>query len=813
MSPDTRTEPVADCIPGNAIPCHRGAVGPILGRPLKNRIDRFFALWRLAVPLAGALGAAHVARGVELDIPVFAGGYGTGFYEETAHQFEAMHPGVEVRVYGDPRIQDKLRLRIIDGDYPDAASVAYILWPTLIRAGKVLDLGPYLNGPNWEGDARWGDTFLPGALDSWRIDGRVYGLPFTYACWTIFYNRGMFRAHGWTEPRTWSEFFDLCGKMRAAGVAPLSLPGTRWLYPDALLRAAYYNLAGPSGWRAINELTPGARLDPRYVRSAGLLQRVMREDAAPDWEGESATGAELDLLEGRAAMTVSGSWLLNEMRGKFPPDFELGAMNFPVFPDGLGDPTAIQTGSDCFFVFATGNPERIRLTVEFLRYLTSRSRAASFVRAYEAPVAVRGVPRSFYPKSLQDTAAMIERARSAFNMPQETLQPPALRQALVDESLPLMTGRITPSQYAERLEAAAGEDRARVADPNHIEYRHWLGGALLLAALGAAGGWLGWREWRIRAEWARSGRAPDRDAAYLGRLRAPVALGFVGPAFILYAALALAPAAAALAWSLTRWDGIGARTWVGTLNFRQLLFDNDVFWAALRNNLYLMIVPAAVVVPLALLCATFIHRGVWGAGLFRAVFLFPNLLGGVAATLLWLGAYEPHGGLVNAGLVALGRTLHSGWLVSFDGYPWLAPDHLYAALIPIYIWMACGFNLILYLAAMENIDPQLYEAAELEGASAWRQFFTITLPLIREVMLISAVFLVIAGLNAFEMIWLLTSQEPTTSSHTLGTLLVVTMFKSLEIGRAAALAVILFALVAVGSAALWRTLRREAVEI
>jgi raffinose/stachyose/melibiose transport system permease protein len=488
-------------------------------------------------------------------------------------------------------------------------------------------------------------------------------------------------------------------------------------------------------------------------------------------------------------------------------------MNFPVFPDGAGDPTTIQTGSDCFFVFATGQPERIRLTMDFLRYLTSRARAAAFVKASEAPVAVRGVPRSAYPASLQDTAAMIERAGAAFNMPQEMLQPPALRQALVDESLPLMTGRITPAQYGERLEAAAAEDRARVSDPDRVDYRHITAGVSLLAVLGLAGGWLGWREWRGRAERARAGGRPGEDAAYFGRLRAPVALGFVGPAFLIYAALALAPGIAAFAWSLTRWDGIGARTWVGLLNFRQLLFDSDVFWAALGNNLYLMIVPAALVVPLALLCATLIHRGVWGGAVFRAVFLFPNLLGGVAASLLWLGAYEPHGGLVNAGLVAVGRLLHSSFLLSFDGYPWLAPDHLYAALIPIYIWMACGFNLILYLAAMESIDPQLYEAAELEGASAWWQFFTITLPLIREAILISAVFLVIAGLNAFEMIWLLTSQEPTTASHTLGTLLVFTMFKSLEIGRAAALAVILFLLVAAGSITVWRVLRKEAVEI
>jgi raffinose/stachyose/melibiose transport system permease protein len=152
------------------------------------------------------------------------------------------------------------------------------------------------------------------------------------------------------------------------------------------------------------------------------------------------------------------------------------------------------------------------------------------------------------------------------------------------------------------------------------------------------------------------------------------------------------------------------------------------------------------------------------------------------------------------------------WLLRFDGYPWLAPAHLYGALIPVYVWMACGFNLILYLAAMEGIDDQLYEAAELDGAPAWRQFFLITLPMIWEVVIVSAVFLVIGGLNAFEMIWLLTSQDPVTSTHTLGTLLVTSMFKDFQIGRATAIAVMLFVLVLIGSAALMRGLRRESVE-
>jgi raffinose/stachyose/melibiose transport system permease protein len=781
---------------------------------------------RRALFVFGVVLFALRLEALDLDIPIFAGSYGLGFYEETARQFEQLQRErgvhVRVRIYGDPRIADKISVRAIGGEFPDAASAGYVPWPLLIRAGRVIDLAPYLDGPNWEGDSRWRDSFLPGALDSWRVDGRVCGLPFTYACWTIFYNRGLFRAHGWSEPRTWDEFFALCEHIRATGTAPLSLAGTRGLYPEAFLRAAYYSLAGPEGWRALNDVAAGARISPAYVRAAELLQRVTQDYTLRGWEGATHTGAQLAFLEGRAAMTVSGSWMINEMEGKIPPDFDIGAMNFPAFPDGVGDPTAIQTGADCFFVFAHGDPLRERLTIDFLRFLTSRARAEAFVRRMNSPVAIRGVPREAFSPRMRDTVAMIERAGAAFNMPQTMMQPPALLQALTDTRFRLMTGELTPRAFGERLEAAADNDRRRLANPELVEYRHPVAGTLLLAGLAAAGIFLLWRRRLLRS---RAGTRPadassapseaeasrDEDAR-AGAMRPATALGFVGPAFFLYAALVLLPGAAAFGWAFTRWDGLGARTWVGAFNFKWLLFESDTVWLALRNNAFLMVVPAAIVVPVALLFAALIHRGVWGGRFFRVVFLFPNMLGGIAATLLWLNAYEPHGGLVNATLVALGDRLHSDWLKSFDGYAWLAPGRLYGALVPIYLWMACGFNLILYLAAMESIDPQLYEAAELDGASRVRQFFSITLPLIREVIAISAVFLVIAGLNAFEMVWLLTSQEPDSQTHTLGTLLVTTLFKYFQVGRATALGVLLFVLVLVASALVLRALKRESVE-
>ncbi|MBC8010473.1 MAG: extracellular solute-binding protein, partial [Burkholderiales bacterium] len=328
----------------------------------------------------------ETAPALSLDIPVLVAGYGAEFFEETAREFEKLRPGVSVRLYGDPRINDQVRTRVMAGEYPDATD-AVLLYPRLIEAGRLLDLSAALDGPNWEGDARWRDTFRPGVLDRWSLPASattgslltgnlltgsagilpasdsvptvptaptasaVYGLPFAHAIWTIFYDKALFRRHGWTVPRTWDEFFALCESMKAAGVAPLSLPGVTMRYGDAILRAAHYNLVGPENYTAYLALAPGARDDPRFIRAAEVLRRVSTRHLVRGWEGMTHTAAQLAFIEGRCAMTLSASWFANEMRGRLPDDFELGAMNLPVFADGIAPPDTVQSQSGYYFLF------------------------------------------------------------------------------------------------------------------------------------------------------------------------------------------------------------------------------------------------------------------------------------------------------------------------------------------------------------------------------------------------------------------------------------------------------------------------------
>jgi ABC-type sugar transport system permease subunit/ABC-type glycerol-3-phosphate transport system substrate-binding protein len=767
---------------------------------------------------------------ITLDIPVLVAGYGADFFKETAWEYSKLRPDVRVHLYGDPRINDKVRTRVMAGDWPDATD-AVLLYPRLIAAGRILDLASYLDGPNWEGDARWRDTFRDGVLDRWATrrgfapdekgpDKAVYGLPFAHAVWTLFYDKALFRRHGWTPPRTWDEFFVLCEQMQAAGVVPMSLPGVTMRYGDAVLRAAHYNLVGPEGYAAYHALAPGTRTDPRFIRAAEVLRRIAANHLVRGWEGMTHTAAQQAFLDGHCAMTLSASWFANEMRGRLPDAFELGAMNLPVFADGIMPVDTVQVQSGYYFVFRSGDPAREMAAVDFFRFMTSRERVRRFARMADAPVALRAAEPGDYSPRMTDTAALLARSPAAFDAAPATASAAqaTLSQALTNARYKLMTGRITAEQFGAELEEAAAIERTRLENVEYVETRHLGKTAALLGLIAGLFGWLIWAGFRGKAGGgARVARNEERLAPLPRRFGA----GFVGPAFALYAMFVLLPGLAAFGWALTRWDGFGAKSWAGLGNFRWLLLESDVFWSALKNNLFLMLVPPLFVVPVALGMAAFIQRGGRTAGFFRVVLLFPNLLGGIAAALIWVAAYEPLSGFVNAAIMACGDGLAGiggpagmvDWLRDFRGHAWLSQENLYWSLVPIHLWMACGFNLVLYLAAMQGVPAELYEAAELDGATPLRQFFTITLPLIREVLVISAVFLVIGGLNAFELVWLLTSQDPTAGAHTLGTFMVGTLFTEFQVGRAAAIAVILFGLVLVACLAVLRATRREAVEL
>lgn len=768
-------------------------------------------------PLPAVAGAGAPEAPERVDFPVFVGGFGIEFFTGAAREYEALRPGVHLDLYGSPRIAEQVRVRVLAGDAPTATD-AVLPWDRLIAAGRVLDLAPALEGPDWDGGGRWRDRFAPGVLDAWRQGDAVYAVPFGHAAIVLFFDRALLRKHGWEVPRTWEELFALAPRIEAAGLAPFVLPGRSPTAADYLLRAAYRSAAGAEAYAAWQQLAPGSYDHPALRRSAEAVQRLVRQHTLAGWEGMTHTEAQLQFLQGRAVFLVTGSWLAQEMRGRFPDAFELGAANLPVFADGVGDPADVQTGSGYYFVFAD-DPQRDH-AVDFLRFLTAPERAEAFVRAVDSPAAVRGLPREAFSPAMRDVADLLAGAPATYGRP-PGLGPvgPGMLQAEIDARDALLFGRFTPEAYAGALEAAADRARARAAAPLAVEVRHPWRGTLVIGALAAAVLLLAGAAWRGRRR-RRAGGAAAPGLSGGGGLRVNRLdlLAFLGPGLAVYLMFLLLPAGRTAGWAFRSWDGFAAPEAAGTSHLRRWLFEHDGFGQALSNNLFLVLVPALGVIPLSLILAVLLRASGRAAALYRTCFLFPNLLGGIAATLLWMYVYNPQSGLLNAlltGLAApfafLGLDGIAAWFAGFERFAWLAPDRFYLALVPIYLWLHLGFNLILFLAALDQIDPALPEAAAIDGAGPVSRFFHITLPLVADVIGLAALFLVINGFTTFELIWILTGQQPPAGLHVLGTLLVSTLFQDYDVGAAAALALLQASFMGASALLILRFGRREAL--
>lgn len=287
------------------------------------------------------------------------------------------------------------------------------------------------------------------------------------------------------------------------------------------------------------------------------------------------------------------------------------------------------------------------------------------------------------------------------------------------------------------------------------------------------------------------------------------------PALLLYVPLVVIPALRAFAYSLEKWNGFSDPKFVGLDNFRRV-FNDPIFYAALKHNAFLFVAGGSITLLLALVFANLLHRGVRGAGVFRVAFFFPNVIASVAVASLWILIYSTSSyGVANALLMAVQRGLHGVGVEFMAGklpFAFAGSQNLLYSIVPMLVWMATGFYLVLFLASMEGIPPELYEAAKLDGATGARQFWHVTLPLVREVFVVGVVFFIISSAKFFDAIWVMNNEYPTPDTHVLATVLYQKVFSEYNVGYAAAVAVILFALIFAATLITLRWSRREALE-
>ncbi len=259
---------------------------------------------------------------------------------------------------------------------------------------------------------------------------------------------------------------------------------------------------------------------------------------------------------------------------------------------------------------------------------------------------------------------------------------------------------------------------------------------------------------------------------------------FVGPALLLYAAFVLLPMGMAGYYGFFDWNGLGPLDdFVGFDNYRQALGD-QVFRGALQHNVILIVLSLLIQLPVGLGLALLLNRRMRGRSALRMIMFAPYVLSEVIAAVTWLLILQPDG-LMDALFTAVGL----GDLVQL----WLADrDIVLYTMFLVITWKYIGFAIILFLAGLQGVPRELYEAAAIDGAPAWKQVRYITLPLLGPTIRIWIFLSIIGSLQLFDLVWIMTLGGPANASNTMATYIIEHGFRRSQFGYGNAVAMILF---------------------
>jgi multiple sugar transport system permease protein len=274
---------------------------------------------------------------------------------------------------------------------------------------------------------------------------------------------------------------------------------------------------------------------------------------------------------------------------------------------------------------------------------------------------------------------------------------------------------------------------------------------------------------------------------------------FLAPGLLLFVAFRVYPLLEGLWLSFTNARlGRSASTWVGLANYQQLL-DDTRFHTSLANTAFYTVASTVPILAVPLALAVALNRGVALRTFLRSAFFFPFTLSVVTVGLTWLWLLDPVVGPFNYYLRGAGVPVR----------PWLAdPATAMWAIIATTVWFVTGYYLVIYLAGLQDIPRDLYEAAAIDGASGWRSFWAITLPLLRPVMLFVFVTHIIGSFQIFGQVFVMTEGGPGDATRTVVQHLYETAFRSFfHFGSASAMAWVLFAVILIFSVLQFRLLR------
>lgn len=705
--------------------------------------------------------------------------------EELAREFEAEHPGVHVRLLplgGAAGAQDKGKFMLAGDLQLDLLRIDITELAAYVGEGALLDLSPC-----FEADPTWDpQDYFPSVLAALRApDGRLYGLPSTFTPYVMYVNRDLLHERGLEFPTpdwTWDDF------LRAARSATRAADGNGRPATVGISLTQWLQAVAPWIWqngaRLLDDEGRAAMHEPAFVEALEFLHGLLHEERVASFDASFQNQLSQGLFQaGRAAFYGPvGYW--ETYRFRHIEDFA-----WDVVPLPRGERSATAIAMTVYVVPRTSaEPE---LAYRFLRRMAGERYQRTLARIGNGVPGLIAAARS--ADFLKPDVAPASEHVFLDVIPEARFLPPLSNWRAIET---LCQAELEGILLVEDFDVAAACERMRAKTQRFLDREArrrslprmapWAVPGTLALGLGVLVAIGLFRRGRRPVAW----RAREERQAYV--LLLPWGLGFllflVGPALV------------SLVLACSEWTPLrpfADKRWVALENVTRL-FSDATFATSLKATAVYALVAVPLGLALALALALLLRRATFGVGAVRTLAYLPAIVSPVIIGALWRVLLRADDGLVNAGLEAVGLT----------GPAWLRdPDWVVPAFVLMSLW-SVGAQMLVFLGALQAVDPALEEAARIDGAGTWRRFRHVLLPALTPVVLFN---LLTGSINAFQIFaqpYVMTGGGPGDASRFLILYLYQTGFRHLDVGYASAIAWVVFALLALLCLVLLRWSRR-----
>lgn len=415
--------------------------------------------------LTDAKNPFGVKDGEGLEVFIFDGGYGNEYAKRFEEIYSKSYPGAKINHQADKDVTGKLQPRFNAGSPPDViddSGAKQMKLDVLADSGQLTDLAPLLDAPYIDDPSKKiRDVLMPGTIESGTVKGKVYNLSYVYTVWGFWYSGKLFKDNGWTAPKTWAEFIDLCGKIKAKGIAPLAHQGKYPYYINVVMMDMIAKQGGLDLMKRIDSLDAAAWDDPAVKTAVESFFQVVDKDfLLPGTNGMTHTESQTAWNQYKAAFIPSGSWLENEQLPTTPADFDMKFLPIPSLPGDKLPFEAIRAGAGEPFI-VPAKAKNVAGGLELLRIMLTKEASGKFAQTANSLTCLKdgvGPEVQLKPGTASTVVALKAAAANTFNF-QYPNTASKFDEDLQNASGELMAKRITPAEWIKRAKESAAKNK------------------------------------------------------------------------------------------------------------------------------------------------------------------------------------------------------------------------------------------------------------------------------------------------------------------------------------------------------------------